>query len=139
MNILVVEDNKFEQDILREAFHQSGSSCNLYIANDGVEALQFLNQEDRFQNVPRPNLILLDLNLPRKNGREVLAEIKRNPHNNNIPVLVFSNSDTDKDICDCYALKANAYLNKPYDFQEFVDLITLIDSFWIKSVKYCFK
>ena len=137
MNILVVEDNKFEQEIMKEAFQQSGSISSLYMVNDGVEALQFLNHEGPFQSVPKPNLIILDLNLPKKNGREVLAEIKGDPQKANIPVLIFSNSDTAKDICECYSLKANAYLTKPYDFQEFVKLVKLIDNFWVKSVQYC--
>jgi chemotaxis family two-component system response regulator Rcp1 len=137
VNILVVEDNKSEQEIIQEAFLQSGSTCDLYMTNDGVEALQFLNHEGEFQSAPKPNLIILDLNLPRKNGREVLAEIKRDPQKANIPVIIFSNSDTAKDICDCYSLKANAYLTKPYDFEELVDLVKLIDGFWVKSVQYC--
>jgi CheY-like chemotaxis protein len=137
MDVLVVEDNKFEQDIMKEAFSQAGSACRLYMTRDGVEALQFLNHEGEFQNVPRPYLIILDLNLPRKNGREVLSEIKKDPDKATIPVLILSNSDTVKDICECYSLRASAYLAKPYDFQEFVELVRLIDSFWVKLVQYC--
>lgn len=124
---------------MKEAFDQSGSTCNLYMTKDGVEALQFLNREGEFQGVPKPNLIILDLNLPRKNGREVLTEIRKDPKKANIPVLILSNSDNTKDICECYSLKVNAYLTKPYDFEEFVNLVKLIDSFWVKSVQYCTK
>jgi chemotaxis family two-component system response regulator Rcp1 len=136
MNILVVEDNKFEQEIMREAFEQAGGDCDLYMAGDGLEAMRFLNHEGEFKDVPRPNLIILDLNLPRKNGREVLSEIKNDPQKANIPVLILSNSDTKKDVSECYSLQANAYLIKPYDFQEFVSLVESIIEFWVNRVQY---
>ncbi len=137
MNILIVEDNKADQVIMKEAFKEACAPCVLSMVNDGVEALDFLNREGRFREAPRVDLILLDLNLPKKNGREVLLEIKNKPKLKHIPVLVFSNSESPQDICQCYSLGINAYINKPSDFQEVVNLVQFIDSFWLKLVRYC--
>jgi chemotaxis family two-component system response regulator Rcp1 len=137
MNILIVEDNKADQVIMKEAFKEASIGCDLYLVNDGVEALDFLNREGNFKSSPKVDFILLDLNLPKRNGREVLVEIKKNPKLKHLPVLVFSNSESPQDICQCYSLGVNAYINKPSDFQEVINLVNIINTFWIKLVKYC--
>ena len=137
MNILVVEDNEPEHLILKEAFKEAEVTHEMYMVKDGIEALDFLRGAGDFSNAPKPDLILLDLNMPRKNGLEVLADIKDNSKWAHIPVLVFSNSEFSGDICRCYNLGANAYLSKPVDFQGFVDLARIIDQFWFKLVRYC--
>lgn len=137
MNILVVEDNQPEQIIMREAFTEAGIGHELHMVRDGIEAMDFLKMQGSYSNVPKPDLVILDLNMPRKNGLEVLADIKNNPKLQHIPVLVFSNSEFGRDICKCYASGANAYLNKPPDFQGFLDLAHVIDVFWLKMVRHC--
>jgi len=137
MNVLVIEDNEPEQIIMREAFKEAKVNHNLFTVKNGIEALEFLKTEGAFQNVPRPDLIILDLNMPKKNGIEVLTAIKENPKWKHMPVLVFSNSEFSVDICKCYNLGANAYLNKPVDFQGFIDFVHMIDVFWFKLVRYC--
>jgi len=137
MNILVVEDNGPEQVIMKEAFKEARVNHDLYMVKDGVEAIEFLRMQEPFKDAPKPDLIILDLNMPRKNGLEVLAEIKQNPRWAHIPVLVFSNSEFSKDVCKSYTLGANAYLNKPVDFEGFVDIARVIDLFWLKQVRYC--
>lgn len=137
MNVLFVEDNEAEQLIMKEAFKAAGTQCGLSIVKNGVEALAFLRRESPFEGVLIPNLIILDLSLPKKNGREVLTEIKNDPKMAHIPILVFSNSESQRDICQCYSLHVNAYMNKPADFQGFIDLAHVIDVFWLKLVRYC--
>jgi chemotaxis family two-component system response regulator Rcp1 len=136
MNILVIEDNEPERIIMREAFKEAGVECDLYMVRDGIEAFEFLNREGTYETVPRPNLIILDLNLPRKNGREVLAELKSAPQWEHIPILVLSNSESPRDIGHRYACRANAYINKPSDFQKFIDLVHAINLFWLQTVRY---
>jgi CheY-like chemotaxis protein len=137
MNVLVVEDNEPEQVIMKEAFKEAKVNHNLFMLKNGMEVFEFLRAEGAFSNAPKPDLIILDLNMPRKNGLEVLAGIKDNPKWKHIPVLVFSNSEFSSDICKCYTVGANAYLNKPVDFQGFIDLAHVIDVFWFKLVRYC--
>jgi CheY-like chemotaxis protein len=137
MNILVVEDNEPEQIIMKEAFKDARVDHDLHVVRDGIEAIEFLRMQGAFHGAPKPDLFILDLNMPRKNGLEVLSEIKNNPEWKHIPVLVFSNSEFSGDICKCYALGANAYLSKPVDFQGFIDLAHVIDTFWFKLVRYC--
>jgi two-component system, chemotaxis family, response regulator Rcp1 len=137
MNVLFVEDNEAEQLIMKEAFKAAGSKCGLSIVKNGVEAMALLKKEAPYESVITPNLIILDLSLPKKNGREVLAEIKSNPKLMHIPILIFSNSESQRDICECYSLHVNAYMNKPADFEGFIDLAHVIDVFWLKLVRYC--
>jgi two-component system, chemotaxis family, response regulator Rcp1 len=137
MNILIVEDNKADQVIMKEAFKEACIECHLSIVNDGVEALEFLNRQGKFQASPKIDIILLDLNLPKKNGREILVEIMKNPRLKHTPILVFSNSESPQDICQCYELGVNAYINKPSDFQEVINLVNIINTFWVKLVRYC--
>ena len=136
MNVLVVEDNEPEQVIMKEAFKEAGVFHDLHMVRDGIEALDFLNGKSGFENAPKPDLIILDLNMPRKNGLEVLSDIKNNSKWEHTPVLVFSNSEFSGDIRQCYALGCNAYLSKPADFQGFIDLARVIDVFWFKLVRY---
>jgi CheY-like chemotaxis protein len=137
MNILIIEDNEPEQIIMKEAFKDAQIVHDFHMVKDGVEAMDFLKNEGGYQGAPRPDLVILDLNMPRKNGLEVLSEIKSDPKWAHLPVLVFSNSDYSRDICKCYSLGANAYLNKPVDFDTFVEFARIIDKFWLKLVRYC--
>jgi chemotaxis family two-component system response regulator Rcp1 len=137
MTVLFVEDNEAEQLIMKEAFKAAANQCNLAVVKNGVEALSYLKRQDPYQEATTPNLIILDLSLPKKNGREVLTEIKKDPKLEHIPILIFSNSESQRDICQCYSLHVNAYMNKPSDFQGFIDLAHVIDVFWLKLVRYC--
>jgi chemotaxis family two-component system response regulator Rcp1 len=135
MKILVVEDNEAERLIMQEAFKEANVQHDVQMVNNGVEVLDLLQGKGDFQS--DPDLIILDLNMPGKNGLEVLSEIKSSSKWKHIPVLIFSNSEYSGDICRCYTLGVNAYLNKPADFQGFVDLARMIDVFWFKLVRYC--
>lgn len=137
MRILLVEDNRGDQVIMQEAFQEAKVPCELDLVKDGVEAVEFLKREGQFKNAGRPDLIILDLNLPRKNGHEVLAEIKQHPTLKHIPVIVLSNSCSPNDVCDSYELRANIYIRKPSGFQGFVDFAHMIGTFWIKLACYC--
>lgn len=137
MRILLVEDNKGDQVIMGEAFEDAKVQCDLVIVSDGVEALRYLKKGGEYNADHLPNLIILDLNLPKQNGSEVLAQIKKDPKLQHIPVVVLSNSQSPKDICQCYALRANAYVGKPSGFQGFVDFAHTIRLFWIGLVCYC--
>jgi chemotaxis family two-component system response regulator Rcp1 len=137
MNILLVEDNEAEQQIMKEAFKEAKSSHELHIVKDGIELFEFLRQEGDFHDAPQPDLVILDLNMPKKNGLEVLPDIKNNAKWDHIPILIFSNSEFNGDICKSYSMGVNAYLSKPADFQGFVDLAHIIDAFWFKMVRYC--
>jgi len=137
MNVLFIEDNEAEQLIMKEAFKAANIQCSLSIVKNGVEALDFLRRQGQFQAAVKPHLIILDLSLPRKNGKEVLMDIKGDPKLTHIPILVFSNSESQRDICECYSLHINAYINKPSDFQGFIDFAHVIDIFWFKLVRYC--
>jgi CheY-like chemotaxis protein len=134
-NILLVEDNPGDVRLTQEAFKESKLIYNLHVAIDGVEALEFLNKEGKFTDVPRPDLILLDLNMPRKTGREVLAEIKIDPRFLDIPVVILTTSDADEDILNSYSLHANCYIKKPVEFDKFLDTVKKIEDFWLSIVK----
>jgi chemotaxis family two-component system response regulator Rcp1 len=134
IDILLVEDNPGDVRLTREALHEAKMANNLHVAADGVEALEFLrsaNGRDR----PRPDLILLDLNLPRKSGREVLEEVKSDPDLHRIPVVVLTTSEAEEDIERSYELHANAYIRKPVDFGAFIDVVRAIEDFWFSVVK----
>ena len=134
MEILLVEDSPSDAFIAKEALKRSGTESNLHIAQDGVEAMAFLRKEAEYAGAPRPDIILLDLNMPRKDGREVLAEIKTNDRLRCIPVIVFTSSNAPQDIMKSYQLHANCYITKPTDFNEFKALLGAIENFWFKSV-----
>ena len=135
IDILLVEDDPGDVLMTREAFEHHKIRNALHVVSDGVEALEFLKREGRFGEAPRPGLILLDLNLPRKDGREVLGEIKQDPRLRSIPVVVLTTSEADEDILRSYDLHANAYVTKPVDFERFVEVVRKIDDFWVKVVQ----
>lgn len=133
--ILLVEDNPADIRITLEAFKNGYIKTKIYVVNDGVEAMNFLKKEDKFFNKPLPNLILLDLNLPRKDGREVLKEVKQDPELKSIPVIVLTSSKATDDIQKSYQLHCNCYLTKPIGLNEFETLIKSISNFWLTAVK----
>jgi CheY-like chemotaxis protein len=134
IHILLVEDNPGDIRLTREAFSQTRTPIDLRVATDGVEALEFLRGAGQFRSAPRPDLILLDLNLPRKNGREVLAEIKRDQALRRIPVVVLTTSTAEEDILGAYDLHANSYITKPVDLGQFDDIVQTIERFWMSIV-----
>lgn len=135
IEILLVEDNPGDIRLTKEALKDSKLNNNLNIVQDGVEAMAFLRQEAPFAGVPRPDIILLDLNLPRKDGREVLAEIKEDERLRRIPVVVLTTSDDEHDILRSYDLHANCYITKPLELQQFVTIVKSIEDFWFQIVR----
>jgi CheY-like chemotaxis protein len=135
IDILLVEDDPGDVLMTREAFAHHKIRNPLHVVEDGVEALRFLNREGRYREVPRPGLILLDLNLPRKDGRELLGDIKQHPGLRTIPVVVLTTSEAEEDILRSYELHANAYVTKPVDFEKFVEVVRKIDEFWVTVVQ----
>lgn len=133
--ILLVEDNPGDVRLTQECFKESKISNNLSVVMDGQEAIDFLRQKGNFANVPRPDLILLDLNLPRKDGREVLAEIKADPDLRKIPVVVLTISKAEQDILKSYDLHANCFITKPIDINQFTAIVKSIEDFWLTIVK----
>ena len=134
LDILLVEDNPADVRLTLEAFHEGKILNNLIVAKDGVEAMDFLHRRGKYAAAVRPDLILLDLNLPRKDGREVLAEIKADPALMRIPVVVLTTSRAEMDIVKSYNLHANCYVVKPVDLDQFVNVIKSIDNFWLTAV-----
>ena len=130
--ILLVEDSPSDTELTIEALQAGDIPCNLSHVEDGVEAMEFLKRENSYAEAPRPDLILLDLNLPRKDGREVLAELKLDPDLRTIPVVVLTTSKDDKDISQAYQLQANCYIAKPVDFEQFVSALRAIEHFWLE-------
>jgi two-component system, chemotaxis family, response regulator Rcp1 len=135
IDILLVEDNPGDVRLTREALKDAKVLNEVYVAQDGVEAMEFLQRKGKFANVPTPDLVLLDLNLPRKDGREVLAEIKQDPKLKRIPVVILTTSKADEDIIKTYNLHANAYITKPVDLNRFIDIIHALEEFWFSIVK----
>jgi len=135
ITILLVEDNPGDARLAIEAFKEAKMSNNLYWVKDGVEALDFLENKGEFINMPKPDVILLDLNLPKKDGREVLAEIKQNEALRRIPVVVLTVSDTEEDILESYNLHANCYISKPLDIDKFMQVVKSIEDFWLAIVR----
>ncbi len=134
IEILLVEDSPSDVLIAREALSEARLINTIHVAEDGVQAMQFLRREEPFASAPRPDLILLDLNLPRKNGREVLAEIKEDPELKSIPVVVLTTSSAEEDILRSYDLHANCYVVKPVEFENFVQAVQSIRHFWFTVV-----
>lgn len=130
--LLLVEDNPADIRLTQEALRDAPVPVQLNIATDGVEALDFLRRRGKFQNAPRPGLILLDLNLPRKNGPEVLSEIKTDPDLKRIPVLVMTTSKDPSDVEKAYSLNANCYITKPIKLDDFMQVVDSIERFWLK-------
>lgn len=135
IEILLVEDNPGDARLTREVFDQGRITNQLYVVSDGVEAVRFLRREGPYRDAPRPDLILLDLNLPRKDGREVLADIKADPALQSIPVVVLTTSASDQDVDDTYRLHANSFITKPVDLDDFIKVVRSIESFWLTIVR----
>jgi two-component system, chemotaxis family, response regulator Rcp1 len=136
LEVLLVEDRPGDTRLTKEAFHHRGKPLKLHHAWDGAEAMEFLNREGPFGDSPRPDLIILDLDIPEINGREVLARIKGNPNLQAIPTIILTASDSAADILLCYKLHANCYLQKPANWDEFDYLVTSIDRFWLTRAKF---
>jgi CheY-like chemotaxis protein len=133
--ILLVEDSPGDVRLTREALKDAKVHVNLHVAPDGMEAMAFLKREGQYAGAPRPDMILLDLNLPRKDGREVLAEIKESPTLQCIPVIILTTSKSDEDVLRSYRLRANCYISKPVDLDGFLKVVKSIDDFWLSIVK----
>ena len=135
IEILLVEDNIGDIRLTQEALKESNLIVNLNIARDGMEAMDFLHGEGMFMDAPTPDLILLDLNLPRKDGREVLQEIKNDAELKRIPVVVLTTSEAESDIIATYGFHANCYINKPVDMDQFIKIVRMLEQFWFTIVK----
>jgi CheY-like chemotaxis protein len=135
ISVLLVEDDPGDVVLIREAFEHNKVYNMLNVVADGEQALRYVRAEGEFAGAQRPDLILLDLNLPRKDGREVLAEIKGDPDLRTIPVVILTTSEAEEDILRSYDLHANAYVTKPVDFDRFVEVVRQIDNFWVSVVK----
>ena len=135
IEVLLVEDSVGDVRLTREAFKDAKMHINLHVAVDGDDAMAFLKRERQYADAPRPDLILLDLNLPKKDGREVLKEIKENPTLAIIPVVILTTSASEADISRTYQLHANCYITKPVELEGFLKVVKSIDSFWLSVVK----
>jgi two-component system, chemotaxis family, response regulator Rcp1 len=135
IEILLVEDNSGDVRLTREALDEAKVYNNLYVAKDGVEALAYLHREGQFAEAVIPDLILLDLNLPRKDGREVLAEIKTDENLRRIPVVILTTSESEEDILKTYDLHANCYITKPVDLDQFMKIVQSVEGFWLTVVR----
>jgi len=135
IQVLLVEDNPGDAQLTRIALENSKISIHLNVVEDGVEAMAFLRKQEKYVKVAHPDIILLDLNLPRKDGREVLAEIKADENLKRIPVVILTTSQAEEDILKAYNLFANCYISKPVDFDQFVKIVESIENFWFAIVK----
>jgi chemotaxis family two-component system response regulator Rcp1 len=135
IEVLLVEDSAGDVRLTREAFKDARVHINLHVAVDGIDAMAFLKRQGRHAAAPRPDLILLDLNLPKKDGREVLKEIKESPTLQIIPVVILTTSGSEEDILRTYRLHANSFITKPVDLEGFLKVVKSIDSFWLSVVK----
>lgn len=135
VEILLVEDNMADVRLTKEVLKDSKVRNNLHFVMDGVEAVSFLRKEGKYQDAPKPDLILLDLNLPKKDGREVLEEIKNDEILRRIPVVVLTTSKAEQDILRSYNLHANCYITKPVDLEQFITVVKSIEEFWFTIVK----
>ena len=134
IDILLVEDNPGDAELAREALAESKLANRLETVEDGEEAMEYLLQQGKYKNAVRPDLILLDLNLPKKDGREVLAEIKTHEELKRIPVVVLTTSKDEEDVLKAYNLHANCYITKPIDFTQFIKVVKSIEDFWLSIV-----
>jgi len=135
IEILLVEDNPGDVELTMEALNGAKVRNRLHVVTDGVEAMAFLRREGKYADAPTPDLILLDLNLPRKDGREVLAEVKADPLLGRIPVVVLTTSEAERDILESYELRANCFITKPVDLHQFIEVVQSIQGFWLTVVK----
>lgn len=135
VDILLVEDNPGDIRLTQEALKEYKVKVNLHVVMDGEEALDYLHKRGKYIGASTPDLVLLDLNLPKKDGREVLAEVKQDPVLRTIPIVVLTISKADRDILEAYHLQANCYITKPLDFNKFIDVVKQLESFWFGIVK----
>jgi chemotaxis family two-component system response regulator Rcp1 len=135
IEVLLVEDSPGDVRLTRETFRDVNTSIHLHVATDGIEAMAFLRREGAHVNAPRPSIILLDLNLPKMDGREVLAHIKEDASLKMIPIIILTTSDAEADIAKSYELQANCYLSKPVQLDAFESLVRSINDFWMTKVK----
>ena len=135
IEILLVEDNPGDVDLTKEALQDAKVRNRLHVVDDGAKAVDFLYKRGEYADAPRPDLILLDLNLPKKDGRQVLEEIKADPQLAGIPVVILTTSQADEDILRAYQLHANCYITKPVDFKQFMHVVKAIEEFWLTVVK----
>ena len=135
VDILIVEDNSGDARLIREILNDSRMFNSLYLVRDGVEAMEFLRKNGRYKDMPKPDLIILDLNLPKKDGREVLSEIKGDEVLKHIPVVIMTISQAEEDKLKSYNLHANCYITKPIDLTQFIKVIKSIEDFWFSIVK----
>jgi CheY-like chemotaxis protein len=136
IQVLLVEDSPGDVRLTQEAFREAKVRIQLHVASDGAEAMAFLGREGIHVDAPRPDLILLDLNLPKKDGREVLAEIKGSSNLQTIPVVILTTSESETDILKSYMLHANCYITKPVSLEGFLKVVKSIDNFWLSVVKF---
>ncbi len=135
IDILLVEDNEGDVRLMREVLGEINPTARLHVVTDGAEAMEFLGYQGWYLAAPRPDVILLDLNLPKLHGREVLARVKANPHLQTIPVIVLTSSEAESDVESSYRLMANSYLRKPDNFDEFEQMARSLNGFWFTRVK----
>ena len=135
IEILLVEDSPSDSELTLEALKDFKVRNHVSVVEDGVLAMQFLRRQGPYAQAPRPDLIMLDLNLPRKDGREVLADIKGDDHLKTIPIVVLTTSRADQDILRAYQLNANCYINKPVDLDQFINIVRVIEGFWLSIVE----
>lgn len=135
VNILLVEDNPADARLIEEVFKDTNVNNRIHVAKDGVEAMDFLNKENKYSDAPKPDIILLDLNLPRKDGREVLREVKSDEDLKSIPIVILTTSSAKEDVIKTYRNHANCYITKPVDFDQFLKVINAIEDFWLKVVR----
>lgn len=135
MQILLVEDNAADIRLTQEALKDAKILNDLHVARDGVEAMDFLLRREGYEDVPRPDIVILDLNLPRKDGKEVLAELKGDPALRTIPVAVLTTSEAEADVLDSYDLGANCFLTKPVDLDQFLKVVQAVEEFWLGMVR----
>jgi two-component system, chemotaxis family, response regulator Rcp1 len=136
VEVLLVEDSPGDVRLMQEAFRDANALARIHVASDGIEALSFLHRDGVYAHSPRPDLILLDLNLPRMDGREVLAHIKQDPDLKTIPTLILTTSLAESDVVQSYQLNASCYLNKPVDLEAFETLVKSINDFWLTHARY---
>ena len=133
VNILLIEDNPGDVRLAQEAFKEGHINVTLDVVMDGMEAINYLRKVGKYENVTTPDLVLLDLNLPKKDGREVLSDIKADPKLRSIPIVILTTSNAEQDILNSYNLHVNCYINKPVDFDRFFDIIQKIEDFWLQT------
>ena len=135
IDILLIEDNPGDVTLIKEALTEGKTLNKLSVVRDGEAALAFLRKQGEYKNSPRPDLVLLDLNMPRKDGRDVLMDIKIDPELKNIPVIILTSSEAKQDITNAYNMQANCYITKPVNLKQYFNVIKLIEDFWLKTVK----